>query len=73
MGHQQSPTVVIGIRRGRSPRETEIIRLLCGFGTAKRRRRGDAMTHRVMAVRDGLPKFKDFPKEFGGSGEMLPE
>ena len=28
---------------------------------------------KVMAVRDGLPKFKDFPKEFGGSGEMLPD
>jgi hypothetical protein len=28
---------------------------------------------KVMTVRDGLPKFKDFPKEFGGSGEMLPE
>ena len=28
---------------------------------------------KVMAVRDGLPKFKDFPKEFGGSGELLPE
>ena len=28
---------------------------------------------KVLAVRDGLPKFKDFPKEFGGSGEMLPE
>jgi hypothetical protein len=28
---------------------------------------------KVMAVRDGLPKFKDFPKEFGGSGETLPE
>jgi len=28
---------------------------------------------KVMAMRDGLPKFKDFPKEFGGSGEMLPE
>jgi hypothetical protein len=24
-------------------------------------------------VKDGLPKFKDFPKEFGGSGEMLAE
>jgi hypothetical protein len=24
-------------------------------------------------VRDGLPKFKDFPKEFGGSGDTLPE
>ena len=28
---------------------------------------------KVLAVRDGLPKFKDFPKEFGGSGETLPE
>ena len=28
---------------------------------------------KVLAVRDGLPKFKDFPKEFGGSGEVLPE
>jgi hypothetical protein len=28
---------------------------------------------KVMTVHDGLPKFKDFPKEFGGSGEMLPE
>jgi hypothetical protein len=28
---------------------------------------------KVLTVRDGLPKFKDFPKEFGGSGEMLPE
>ena len=28
---------------------------------------------KVMAVKDGLPKFKDFPKEFGGSGDMLPE
>ena len=28
---------------------------------------------KVMAVRDGLPKFKDFPKEFGGSGDVLPE
>lgn len=27
----------------------------------------------VLRVRDGLPKFKDFPKEFGGSGEALPE
>src|ERR1700686_5033827 len=27
---------------------------------------------KVMTVRDGLPKFKDFPKEFGGSGTMLP-
>ena len=28
---------------------------------------------KVIAMRDGLPKFKDFPKEFGGSGDMLPE
>jgi hypothetical protein len=28
---------------------------------------------KVLAVRDGLPKFKDFPKEIGGSGETLPE
>jgi len=26
-----------------------------------------------MAVRDGLPKFKDFPKEFGGSGDTVAE
>jgi hypothetical protein len=28
---------------------------------------------KVLSMRDGLPKFKDFPKDFGGSGEMLPE
>ena len=28
---------------------------------------------KVLAVRDGLPKFKDFPKEFGGSGDTLAE
>jgi hypothetical protein len=27
----------------------------------------------VLPLRDGLPKFKDFPAEMGGSGEMLPE
>jgi hypothetical protein len=27
----------------------------------------------VLHVRDGLPKFKDLPKEFGGSGVELPE
>jgi hypothetical protein len=27
----------------------------------------------VLPIRDGLPKFKDFPKEFGGSGDALPE
>jgi hypothetical protein len=27
----------------------------------------------VLPMRDGLPKLKDFPKEFGGSGEMVPE
>lgn len=26
-----------------------------------------------MSVPDGLPKFKDMPAEFGGSGEMLPD
>ena len=28
---------------------------------------------KVMSVRDGLPKFNDFPKDFGGSGKTLPE
>lgn len=27
----------------------------------------------VLRIADGLPKFKDFPAEFGGSGETLPE
>ncbi|MCK4703975.1 MAG: GFA family protein [Gammaproteobacteria bacterium] len=27
----------------------------------------------VHAMQDGLPKFKDLPKEAGGSGEQLPE
>lgn len=27
----------------------------------------------VLPIRDGLPKFKDFPKEAGGSGETMPE
>lgn len=27
----------------------------------------------VLPMRDGLPKLKDFPAEFGGSGELLPE
>jgi hypothetical protein len=27
----------------------------------------------VLAMRDGLPKFKDFPGEMGGSGEMVAE
>ncbi len=27
----------------------------------------------VLRMRDGLPKLKDFPKEFGGSGEMMAE
>ncbi|HET6182114.1 MAG TPA: GFA family protein [Acetobacteraceae bacterium] len=27
----------------------------------------------VLPIRDGLPKFKDFPKPFGGSGEMIAE
>ena len=28
---------------------------------------------KVLSIRDGLPKMKDFPKEMGGSGELLPE
>jgi len=27
----------------------------------------------VLPLRDGLPKFKDFPAEFGGSGEQIAE
>ncbi len=27
----------------------------------------------VHRVKDGLPKMKDFPEDFGGSGETLPE
>ena len=27
----------------------------------------------VLRLKDGLPKLKDFPKEFGGSGEAVPE
>jgi hypothetical protein len=27
----------------------------------------------VLPMRDGLPKFKDFPAEFGGSGKTIPE
>jgi len=27
----------------------------------------------VLPIKDGLPKLKDFPSEFGGSGETLPE
>ena len=27
----------------------------------------------VLPMKDGLPKFKDFPKESGGSGEMMQE
>jgi hypothetical protein len=28
---------------------------------------------KAMAMRDGLPKMKDLPKEMGGSGDVLPE
>lgn len=28
---------------------------------------------KVLSVKDGLPKMKDMPKEFGGSGVTLPE
>ncbi len=27
----------------------------------------------VLPIKDGLPKFKDFPAAFGGSGDMIPE
>ena len=27
----------------------------------------------VLPMRDGLPKLRDFPAEFGGSGEVMPE
>lgn len=27
----------------------------------------------VISMKDGLPKHKDFPREMGGSGELLPE
>ncbi|MDG2063422.1 MAG: GFA family protein, partial [SAR324 cluster bacterium] len=28
---------------------------------------------KTISVKDGLPKFKDLPEEFNGSGEVLPE
>ncbi|MEN8159048.1 MAG: GFA family protein [Myxococcota bacterium] len=28
---------------------------------------------KVLSIPDGLPKYKDLPKDFGGSGETLPE
>jgi hypothetical protein len=28
---------------------------------------------KTVSVKDGLPKFKDMPKEFGGSGATLPD
>jgi len=27
----------------------------------------------VLQMRDGLPKLQDYPKEMGGSGQMVPE
>jgi hypothetical protein len=27
----------------------------------------------VLRMKDGLPKMKDFPEAFGGSGETVPE
>ena len=30
-------------------------------------------SERVLPMKDGLPKLKDFPKELGGSGEAVPE
>lgn len=28
---------------------------------------------KTVSVKDGLPKFKDMPADFGGSGDMLPD
>jgi hypothetical protein len=28
---------------------------------------------KVLSMKDGLPKMKDFPKEFGGSGDVMEE
>jgi hypothetical protein len=28
---------------------------------------------KLLSIRDGLPKLRDFPKEIGGSGETMPE
>ena len=28
---------------------------------------------KTVSVKDGLPKFKDLPEEFNGSGEIIPE
>ena len=28
---------------------------------------------KMVSINDGLPKFKDLPTDFGGSGETLPE
>lgn len=30
-------------------------------------------SEKVLAVKDGLPKLKDFPAEMGGSGQAIPE
>jgi hypothetical protein len=32
-----------------------------------------AYGEKVLSIKDGLPKQKDFPKEMGGSGVLLPE
>ncbi len=29
--------------------------------------------YKTVSVKDGLPKFKDLPSQFGGSGETLPD
>ena len=28
---------------------------------------------KTLSIPDGLPKYKDVPSEYGGSGEMLPD
>lgn len=27
----------------------------------------------MLPIRDGLPKLRDFPAKFGGSGEVMPK
>jgi hypothetical protein len=27
----------------------------------------------ILPMKDGLPKYRDFPEDYGGSGELLPD
>jgi hypothetical protein len=40
---------------------------IAASGAPRRWSRSDT----VLPMRDGLPKFKDFPAEFGGSGQQI--